>query len=296
MNEEFPNWVNKTLEKKYTFQNPHFIDEAFKEAQEAKKIDTIKMEDFRDLYHDTVDEDRKYVEDKEKNFAEKNTPQEKENKKIATILEGILHQHIEQSNFLGDSVSTVSTCKYDDIKNGIDGILEVQNERNSTAEHLAFAIDATFSADIDKKINRIKKEIKNGELAKIKYFKSDFLDFRGEKGGIPKFVIGIDRNHVEEVTQIWMQDKKSELAKSPLQIVIFREIMSQAEDFEEYAQSVGKPKIARKYKEIQNILYKIEKEKKKEWDEILENSKNRKFIEDDEVFKAIDNLDLDSEK
>jgi len=283
-------WLNNYLEKKESFGNPLFVDRVFKKAEEAKAIDTTKMEDFSDLYD--VERDKAYVDRKEKVFAEKNTKKEEENKKIATILEAVLHEQIEQNEYLGENVTTISTCKFDDIKNGIDGILEIEDEENKTAEHLAIAIDATFNADINKKIERIKKAIEKGKLAKIKYFKSDFLDFRGEKSGIPKFVLGIDKKHLEGVAKLWINGQQKKLSQHPLQIVIFNEILIQTEYFQKYAESIGNSRIAKKYEEIYKIFQKIKEEKKSEWEEILADEKNQKIIDDDQVYQAIENLEF----
>ncbi len=47
-----------------SFRNPKFLDTAWKKAQEAKKTDTMKMEEFNDLYD--VKKDKKYVEEKKR--------------------------------------------------------------------------------------------------------------------------------------------------------------------------------------------------------------------------------------
>lgn len=286
---EVPGWFNNRLDKLESFQDSNFIEKAFLKAEKAKSVDTIDMENFNDLYD--VKKDQEYVEHKEKIFATKNTEKEKENKKIATILEAILHEQIEQNEYLGSDVTTISTCKFDDIKNGIDGILEIEDEKNRTAEHLAIAIDATFNADVHRKIERIKKEVEIGKLARIKYFKSDFLDFRGEKSGVPKFVLGIDKDHLEEITKLWMNGEQRKLANHPLQIIIFNEILIQTKFFQNYAELIGNQKIFKKYKDLHNIFLKIKEEKESEWKEILDSLENREIINNDQVYQSIRELE-----
>lgn len=286
---EVPGWFNNRLDKLESFQDSNFIEKAFLKAEKTKSVDTIDMENFNDLYD--VKKDQEYVEHKEKIFATKNTEKEKENKKIATILEAILHEQIEQNEYLGSDVTTISTCKFDDIKNGIDGILEIEDEKNRTAEHLAIAIDATFNADVHRKIERIKKEVEIGKLARIKYFKSDFLDFRGEKSGVPKFVLGIDKDHLEEITKLWMNGEQRKLANHPLQIIIFNEILIQTKFFQNYAELIGNQKIFKKYKDLHNIFLKIKEEKESEWKEILDSLENREIINNDQVYQSIRELE-----
>ncbi len=162
-----------------------------------------------------------------------------------------------------------------------------------SADYLAIAIDATFSLNINKKANRIKREIKSGKLAKIKYFRSKLLGFRGEKAGIPKFIIGLDKGHLEKLTKTWINHNIKELSQHPLQIILFDEIMLQVEYFKKYAQKVGQTEIAAKYNDIYNIFQRVRVEKQSDWDEILKDEKNKEIMKTDRVYKAIKDLVAD---
>ncbi len=283
------NTIEDYLENKDTFKNPAFRDRALRKAQEKLDIDKIDMDDFADLYD--VAKDKEDVQRMEDIFEREDSPEEKENKKLATVLEAILHEQIEQNCYLGDDVKTVSTCKFDDIKNGIDQILEIGDEDEKNAQHLAIAIDATFSADVHKKIKKIKEKIKNGKLAVIKYFKSDALHFRGEKGGIPEFVLGVDKKNLENITQLWLNNENKKLGYHPLHVVILDEILQQAKYYQNYAEKVGQMEISQKYKELYDIFIKVKSEKEELIEEISKNPENKEKMEEDVVYQSIMQLE-----
>jgi len=281
--------IEEYLDNKDTFKNPAFTERAFQKAQEKLAIDEINMDDFIDLYD--VAKDKEYVREKENIFEREDSPQEKENKKLATVLEAILHEQIEQNCYLGDDVRTISTCKFDDIKNGIDQILEMGDEDKKNTRHLAIAIDATFSVDVRKKIRKIKEKIKSGKLAVIKYFKSDALHFRGEKGGIPEFVLGVDKKNLENVTRIWLNDENKKLYYHPLHIMVLNEILKQAKYYQNYAKRVGQIEISEKYKELYDIFSQVREEKEELTKEILKNPENKEKMEEDVVYQSIMQLE-----
>jgi len=282
------------IEKKYheegfTFDDPKFLQDCYERAVKILNIDTIDMDEFKHLYH--VEKDKETIQRIEEKIQAKNIKEEEINAKIATIWEAILHELIEQDCYLGDNITTKRTCKYDDFVNGIDDILEIESEgQHRTADHLAVVIDATFSQNIDKKINRIEKEINNGELGKLKYFESDFLEFKGEKTGIPKFILGIDRQNLESVTALWYENRGNLLAKHPLQIIILEEIIKQAEYFRDYAKKVNQPAVVEKYEKLYQIFVQIKKDREDELAETSSKEDNKTIINRDGVYGAIRKL------
>ncbi len=282
------------IEKKYheegfTFDDPKFLQDCYERAVKILNIDTIDMDEFKHLYN--VEKDKETIQRIEEKIKAKNIKEEEINVKIATIWEAILHELIEQACYLGDNITTKRTCKYDDLVNSIDDILEIESEgQHRTADHLAVVIDATFSQNIDKKIARIEKEINNGELGKLKYFESDFLEFKGEKTGIPKFILGIDRQNLESVTALWYENRGNLLAKHPLQIIILEEIIKQAQYFRDYAEKVKQPAVVEKYEKLYQIFVQIKKDREDELAEISSNEDNKTIINRDGVYGAIRNL------
>jgi hypothetical protein len=240
------------------------------------------MDEFTDLYD--VKKDKKTVVQMEEKFAEQNSEKEKENKELATILEAILYEEIYLNCYLGENTKTYSTSKFDDYVNGIDIIIEVSEESSERVDHLAIAVDATFSQDVLGKINKIKAKIKNGQLAVIKYFKSEALNFRGEKSGIPEFIIGIDKKSLEEITSFWLQSRHQKLNCHYLHLMVIDEILSQAKYYQNYAQEQGQEKIARQYQHLFDLFQEIKNEKKEIIEKALENPQNKERMDEDLVY------------
>ncbi|MCL5004425.1 MAG: hypothetical protein M1170_00560 [Patescibacteria group bacterium] len=258
-------------------------DKMYEKAHNVLMEDIICPEDFIDLYGlKNVEEDIKYVKKMEDKFNQEESPEKKELRKIASVLEAVVYDQVETNDWLGADATSIKSSRYDDIKNGVDNIVEFYKEEDFSSSHMALAIDETFSSDINEKFERIKKEIKQGELAQIKYFVSDRLNIRGELSKIPRVVIGADAKTIKEVGELWLEKNNKDLAKHPVQFLIIEEMLLQLEAFKNYAQKVNQPDIALIYEKTQKILQKIYDDKKD-----LKNSQNN--FKNDGVYNAITN-------
>ena len=234
----------------------------YEKARHVLTEDIICPEDFIDLYGiKTVEEDIKYVKKIEEKFKQEDSPEKQELKKIASVLEAVVYEQIKINNWLGPEATAIKSSRYDDIKNGVDNIVEFHKEEDFSSSHLALAIDETFSHDVDEKFKRIKEEIKRGELTQIKYFISERLNIRGELSKIPRVVIGIDAKTTKEIGELWLEKNNKDLAKHSTQFIILEEILLQLEAFKNYAEKVNQPEIASIYEKTKKILQKIYDEK-----------------------------------
>lgn len=274
-------------ENNQNFNNEEYLNELLVMAAKANKIDRIAYKDFIDLYgQKTVKSDVDWVKQQKANHQEKNSPSEIWHKKVADILEAILHQQIEANNYFGENVWTIKTCSYDDFRNHIDSILEIRHPEQKSANYSGIALDVTSASHPDrlaKKVNRILDKIKRGELAKIKYFQSEFLNIRGEKSNVPLFVIGCDLKHTEELARLWYNDKQHALAEHPIQVLLLKQIIQQAQLYHDYAKKVNQPEIATIYQQILDEFTAIATERQPMIKQISQNSNNQQFFEDDVV-------------
>lgn len=274
-------------ENNQNFNNEEYLNELLVMAAKANKIDRIAYKDFIDLYgQKTVKSDVDWVKQQKANHQEKNSPSEIWHKKVADILEAILHQQIEANNYFGENVWTIKTCSYDDFRNHIDSILEIRHPEQKSANYSGIALDVTSASHPDrlaKKVNRILDKIKRGELAKIKYFQSEFLNIRGEKSNVPLFVIGCDLKHTEELARLWHNDKQHALAEHPIQVLLLKQIIQQAQLYHDYAKKVNQPEIATIYQQILDEFTAIATERQPMIKQISQNSNNQQFFEDDIV-------------
>lgn len=236
-------------------------DSVFERANEEIEQYAIKLEDFSDLYgEENISKDKKEVERLEAIFSQDSKEAQQTNK-LATVFEAILCEHSELSEWLGPNVFTIKTSRYDDIKNGVDGVAEF-HEDNSSASHLALAVDITFSSDTSKKFERIKNEINSGKLAKIKYFKSEQMKIRGELANVPRVVIGVEARTVKELADLWTSKDNRALGKHPVQFQILKEIIAELETFKNYANKIGKEKLVKIFNRDLNLVKKIYENKK----------------------------------
>ena len=254
--------------------------------QEEGVVDIIQESDFENLYSkEQVEKDLEYVDEMEQEFEKKSTPEQKEANKLATIFEAMVFEQSELNNWLGENAMTIKSSRYDDIKNGIDLIVEIPDKEKPTASHLALAVDVTFSDDLRDKIRKIKGEIDRDKLTTVKYFKSDFLNLKGEKRNVPKVVIGADYKTLENVVDLWIARDNKALANHYIQFIILDEIMLQLENYKRYAEKENKEKAVESYNKAIEIIRDIDNEKQESREKmpIDDNSK----IEKDKVFSAI---------
>jgi len=257
------------------------LDKAHSKAEKVLG-DPIDPYDFSDIYRD-VDRDVAYVKKMEKTFkedAEQSSPELREIRKSARVFEAIVHEQTELSEWFGQSATTITPSRFDDIKNGVDDIVEFQ-EGPGTASHLALAIDVTTSPDMRAKLDRIREEIKRGHLTEIKYFKSEVLDIKGLRQNVPRVVVGAERKTIHNLMELWLNNDTRALAEHPIQIQMLEEIRSQLIAFRDYAESVGQEKLVATYNKTLKIVESVFKEKKIRPGKHIDDFKN------DEVFLSI---------
>lgn len=245
----FEDRIIAKIDREHSTPDHHpVIREAHRLAQAILDRDAINPHDFVDLYDGAkITSDLSYVEGLKEKFTNNDT------KETATVLEAILYEQIELSEWLGGNAETFKTSEYDDFVNAVDMIVEFNDEE--TTSHLALGVDITFgSTVIAKKFDRIKKEIEADKLAQIKYFESH--GFKGALQQLPRVVIGVEKETVTKLAGLWMQHKKVELAKHEVQTIILAEIIEQLLAFKKYAESINAMSAVRSYTRAIAVLEK----------------------------------------
>jgi hypothetical protein len=229
-------------------------------------IDQMWLE-FKHLYDDDeIINDMKRVIEKEEWIKYNDTPSRAKLKKIATVLEAILVEGITKYNWLGNKIKILPPSKFDELFNGIDAIIELIRDEELN-EFLALGIDVSFRAVDGKvfadKVNSLLDFIKERKLTEVKYFKDEQGDVVPGLY-VPKVVISVDAETIEEVAAIWSKRKEPEfkerLTKHPLAFMIIGQIAQQCTIFSAYARKVGAEKVAEKYDEVFSLLLKISEE------------------------------------
>lgn len=239
------------------------LEQIFSRARRIIQNEEIKPEDFKDLYGEkNVERDEQCVKQMEEEFEKELEDEQRKINPLPIIFEAVLDKHGEQSDWFGPFACMIKPSRYDKLKNGIHNIIEFKKE-DFSALYLALAIDVTFGVGMQKKFERIKREIDEGKLARVKYFRSDRLGIRGELSHLPRVVIGVEPKTVKEIGELWIHKKNAELGNHQIQFQMLEEISIQVKAFAEYAQKQDKIDIADVYKKTADIIEEISQEKKK---------------------------------
>ena len=288
--------------------------------------DRIKESDFLDQYsQNEINEDADYIKRLNESFDKplENLPAAdrnriKEIKRMSEVLEAIIAEHGEASNWFGDSVFVTLTAKYDDIHNGVDVVIEFQ-PKEGEAEMIALAIDASMNPDfssVNRKImrsaNRICETGTKKETNEIKYFESQITEKRGRVTHIIPVVIGLEGQNVNYLiddcvtliesqkqlkqdrgnkdTQNNFHEKSKILEKHPAQMVFLKEILIQLKAYDQMFNRLESqnnfktpPEYTRQIKTLSKIIEEV----------IASKEKNKIFDADlgaDGVFHEIQSL------
>lgn len=280
----------------------------------------IDMDDFRgvkDYSEERIQIDKKRVEGIKTKIQKRGT----EPTRKARLLEMVLTDQIELSNWFGQDTHTIVPAEYDDIFNGVDIALETVDE--SGAKHLALGIDATSSTmKIREKLKKIKEHIADGTLTKLEYFHSDDYDpeYYGAKGNIPSVVIGTSGKTIRELGELWMsayglarlrqqsggaplspeseesqrqavKEAKSKLANHRAQFLFLEEIKMQLAVFRDFAVRIGQPIVAQKFIYILEIVDSVLEEKgTPNREDVFNNSEDLVFQGLRDALEDFDNL------
>lgn len=214
----------------------------------------IQETDFVSVYgKEAVEADIHEIRHLEGVFAHRDTLQDQNAHAIAEVLEAILLEHSELSEWLG-SAQTLKTARFDDYKNKTDMVAEWYSHEDGS-RILALAVDVTFGTTaVARKFEGIKKEVDTDTLGTLRYFKDTRGDFMGTRNNIPRVVIGVSQETVEELILLWNKSDKKALGKHPVQRIIVEEIYNQLELMHAYAEANGKKRTEDACKQALTIM------------------------------------------
>ncbi len=174
-------------------------------------------------------------------------------KKIATIIERSV-TYGANMGWYGNSVTIEPTSQFDDVKRGVDEVLEIRKEGESS--FLALGIDVTYrgllSEQYKQKLFGILRGISKGHKTKIKYFKNH----KGEKMkefAVPKTILYFNINDVKDfATMIKHIDEPGimeSFKNTPQKFAIMNQMIIQCEKLAAFAEE-SKNDIFKKYTDI----------------------------------------------
>ncbi|MCF7795650.1 hypothetical protein K9M42_00995 [Patescibacteria group bacterium] len=258
--------INKIMNFENINQRPLSLIDKNAEKIIKKYPDRISEDSFYDIYKDSeIKADKEYASRMEEEFNKDQSQESKDAKKIADAIEIVINNHIDLSNWLDYGTCTYKTSRYDDIKNGIDTILEFINEDNKNdSTFLGVAFDITYKNDVRDKFLRIKREIEEKKINKVKYFQSEESNYKGQIENIPRLIIGLDIKTGEELIELFLElGGKKKLGNHFFQFELIDELLYQLDTFMKYAEKVNNQNAYILYKEIKEKIEEIQKEKDK---------------------------------
>ena len=211
----------------------------------------LSVEDFIQYYgEDTVAEDKAVVKALKQKFEDelqKLSAHERErlrlSQKRGEVLEIIIAEQGELSDWFGPNAMTMRTAEIDDFRNKVDIVIEFSLGEGAAgagqeAKRIALAIDASDNLlKLADKI-RINQEKIMGKRppAHVQYFRSQVTDFTGPLYRIIPVVVGLDGKNLKDLVRLQNTSLRGgissgaaneQLAKHPAQRVFIEEIVVQ---------------------------------------------------------------------
>ncbi len=248
------------LDAPVSFETNPTVRAAAEKARLLFDGNAIRPQDFKCLYDErNIQKDLDEVRHLKDHVFENGS-----DKVAADILEGIIYEQIELADWFGPHAHTLKTSEYDDIKNGVDLVVEL-NEPERGSSHLALGVDATYGTrTIAKKFERIKRDIERDTLARIKYFESSDGRFKGALSQVPRVVLGVERDTILSLARLWTEKKNKELGAHPIQELLIKQTRSQLVAFREYARKCGSREAERAFEHALALVSEIKRMKASE--------------------------------
>lgn len=175
-------------------------------------------------------------------------------KKIATIVEAGIAYCVTKLGWYGDNVSIEKVAEFNDVKRGIDDILQIKREKGDV--FLGLGIDVTYrgllSKEYKEKLYTLLQSIQDGHKTKIKYFK-DHNGKMMKEFLVAKIILFFDTKDVKSIVKIIKDidnpNNNEEIKKSYLKNDVLSQIIIQCEMLSKFAKE-SENNISYKYDEV----------------------------------------------
>ncbi len=240
--------------------NPVFLDKIQAEWNKLKP----KLRNFSDVYPTKeIMADSDEIENLKDKFVSRG--------ETAIVGEAVIMEGIYQSEWIAEGIEVLPTSEYDDIKNGIDFVLRL----NDNEQSLYLGVDVTTSTDysvISAKRGSILDFLRKGELGHLKYFEDQATDIKGIIE-LPKIAIVLNPDAAVKMQDLMLKIKEhkelSQAEESELNKVkesVESEVVDQLQKIIKNIEMLAKQSKYKKDKYIdfqnkyQEILNRIKKE------------------------------------
>jgi hypothetical protein len=187
-------------------------------------------------------------------------------KQEGVLLEQIVEGGINKHGWLGPYAVLNPTAKFDDIVNGVDGVVEFHSGPDKNNSMWALAVDITENSGqisgkgIREKLANIQAGLDSGEMGKVKYFRPNRpgLQMKGEWRGLPKMLL-VGSGNLEELQRLQKHQEQASgaLERDPVAMDFLIQLRIQAQVYANYAQSQGKERTQKMFLNIDRELKRI---------------------------------------
>lgn len=259
-------------EKDGIFDDEAELDALYADVQKLEKVKGMESDDY---YYEfakaglikggeaEVRKDLAKLAEIESAFGDESQEKSK-SKKIASMTEIGLEYGVTDLNWYGDKVKVLRSSKFDDVRRGVDDVLEILKENpegidvsyggvneklKESAEGSSFlglGIDVTYrglySEQYKNKVFNLLKSIRDGYKTKVKYFK-DHAGNMTKEFAVPKAILYFDFGEVKKMAYMLKniddESVKQNFKNSPMKFDVMNQIIVQCDIMARFARKHG---------------------------------------------------------
>ncbi len=281
--------IDKLDKRKYEACDFVIANQAKQRINEMDFVDIFGAEDVKNDIKFAQQLEKKFKEDSDR-FTDEELETIKERDIKSQALETMIVNQGDEFMWFGADAVVQRASEYDDLKNGVDAIVEFEKQTGNETKyhHIALAIDAVMASDfsvVDRKIKKNLWKIKEPEGgANVKY---GITENGAKKGRIQiaiPVVIGLEGRRVDELVEttsqiirLQAQKERSQSAQEvynakviefmshPAQKVFLKQITLQLDMYQKTLKNIvgnRTREYSEKINELQDIFRQLEQEKK----------------------------------
>lgn len=207
--QEKPETLSEAEEQVYQTLIPHLEELA------------INLDDFKEENRqENIKIDKEKVQQRKEELKQMGQSEISSSKKRSKILEALMAEQIEISDWFGPNVNTVIASEFDDLFNSIDMVVEFGDEKEKDSHYDPVGIDVTSTTErIEKKLYKIRDSLRQWGGSRIRYFRSERQNPKTTLKEMPRLIIGVEPELLEELSKLWLEANEHRLEnRNPLEL------------------------------------------------------------------------------
>jgi hypothetical protein len=268
----------KQFERDAIFENEEEFDSTYTKILSLEKN---REEETEEYYYgftsvgytkQEIEKNIQEIKERENLFAVKDLGSEKvqevkKSKKIATMAEIALEYGVSDLGWYGENVKIRPTSKFDDIKRGVDDLLEIKKKTLETS-FMGLAIDVTYrglhSEQYKQKFFTLLKSISSGYKTNVKYHTND-NGVMMKEFAVPKIILYFNFSDVKSLIHmlknIDIPEIKEQLKNHPQKYAVMNQIITQSKKLIGFSKDFGND-ISQGYSDILSAINELAEEDK----------------------------------